>query len=170
MSAMAVGKAMVEKKLTGLRKLSTVVSLVMGLGFFVLFGTLAVIVPKEFPMWGRAIWAIGSVFGLTFAGLAVLVLKKGTVNLKTDDMAMAGLGWGLIVIMATITLVFSGQLPDRSIAIKMLVSLLIFEVAAAVGLLKAIIERSEVKTREKLLKIEYHLAEISEKMEKNQEK
>lgn len=163
-------QAMVEKKLTGLRKLGTVVSLVMGLGFFILFGTLAVIVPKEFPMWGRAIWAIGSVFGLTFAGLAVLVLKKGTVNLKTDDMAMAGLGWGFIVIMATITLVFSGQLPDRTIAIKMLVSLLIFEVAAAVGLLKAIIERSEVKTREKLLNIEYHLAEISEKMEKNQEK
>ena len=163
-------QAMVEKKLTGLRKLGTVVSLVMGLGFFVLFGTLAVIVPKEFPLWGRAIWAIGSVFGLTFAGLAVLVLKKGTVNLKTDDMAMAGLGWGFIVIMATITLVFSGQLPDRTIAIKMLVSLLIFEVAAAVGLLKAIIERSEVKTREKLLKIEYHLAEISEKMEKNQTK
>jgi len=162
-------QAMVEKKLTGLRKLGTVVSLVMGLGFFVLFGTLAVIVPKEFPLWGRAIWAVGSVFGLTFAGLAVLVLKKGTVNLKTDDMAMAGLGWGFIVIMATITLVFSGQLPDRTIAIKMLVSLLIFEVAAAVGLLKAIIERSEVKTREKLLKIEYRLAEISEKIDKKPE-
>jgi len=162
-------QAMVEKKLTGLRKLGTVVSLVMGLGFFVLFGTLAVIVPKEFPLWGRAIWAVGSVFGLTFAGLAVLVLKKGTVHLKTDDMAMAGLGWGFIVIMATITLVFSGQLPDRTIAIKMLVSLLIFEVAAAVGLLKAIIERSEVKTREKLLKIEYRLAEISEKIDKKPE-
>jgi len=107
-------QAMVEKKLTGLRKLSTVVSLVMGLGFFVLFGTLAVIVPKEFPLWGRAIWAIGSLFGLTFAGLAVLVLKKGTVNLKTDDMAMAGLNWGFIVIMATIILVFSGQLPHRA--------------------------------------------------------
>jgi len=163
-------QAMVEKKLTGLRKLGTVVSLVMGLGFFVLFGTLAIIAPKEFPVWGRAIWAIGAVFGLTFAALAVLVLKKGTVNLKTDDMAMAGLSWGFIVIMATITLVFSGQLPDRTIAIKMLVSLLIFEVAAAVGLLKAIIERSEVKTREKILKIEYHLAEISGKMEKNQTK
>ncbi len=163
-------QAMVEKKLTGLRKSGTVVSLVMGLGFFTLFGTLAVIVPKEFPLWGRAIWALGSVFGLTLAGLAVLALKKGTVNLKTDDMAMAGLGWGFIVIITTITLVFSGQLPDRTIAIKMLVSLLIFEVAAAVGLLKAIIERSEVKTREKLLKIEYRLAEISEKMEKNQEK
>jgi choline-glycine betaine transporter len=142
----------------------------MGLGFFVLFGTLAFIMPKEFPSWGRAIWAIGSVFGLTFAGLAVLVLKKGTVNLKTDDLAGAGLGWGFIVIIATITLVFSGQLPDRTIAIKMLVSLLIFEVAAAVGLLKAIIERSEVKTREKLLKIEHRLIEIFEKMENNEQK
>lgn len=163
-------QAMVEKKLTGLRKLGTLVSLVMGLGFLVLGGTMAVIVPKEFPLWGRAIWALGSVFGLTLAGLAVLALKKGTVNLKTDDMSAAGLGWSFIIIVATITLAFSGQLSDRTIAIKMLVSLLIFEVAVAVGLLKAIIERSEVKTREKLLNIEYHLAEISEKMEKNQEK
>ena len=99
-----------------------------------------------------------------------VVGTNGVAFKVPDDMAMAGLGWGFIVIMATITLVFSGQLPDRTIAIKMLVSLLIFEVAAAVGLLKAIIERSEVKTREKLLKIEYRIAEISEKMEKNQEK
>ena len=59
-------QAMIEKKLTGLRKLGTVVSLVMGLGFFVLFGTLAVIVPKEFPLWGRAIWAFGALFGSDF--------------------------------------------------------------------------------------------------------
>ncbi|HUV40357.1 MAG TPA: hypothetical protein VMW23_01045 [Sedimentisphaerales bacterium] len=163
-------QAMVEKKLTGLRKLGTVVSLVMGLGFFVLFGTLAVIVPKEFPLWGRAIWAVGSVFGLTFAGLAVLVLKKGTVNLKTDERAMAGLGWGFIVIVTTIVLVFSGTLPDPLIGVRMIVYLLVFEVAAAVGLIKAFINRSDLKMREKLLEMEHHLAEMSEKMEKSRQK
>ena len=162
-------REMTEKKLTGLRKFGTIVSLCMGLGFFVLFGTLAVTVPKEFPLWCRAIWAIGSLFGLAFAGLSAWILKKGTLNLKTDDMAMAGLAWGFIVIMATITLVNAGKLPDPTIAIKMLVSVLIFEVMAAAGLLKAIIERSEVKTREKLLEIEYKLADIAEKMENKEE-
>ncbi len=160
-------KEMVEKKLTGLRKWGTIAGLVMGLGFFVLFGTLAIITPKEFPSWGRAIWAIGSLFGLAFAILSALVLKKGTVNLKTDDMAFAGLAWGFIVIVSTITLVNAGRLSDPTIAIKMLVSLLIFEVMAAAGLRKAIIERSGVNTREKLLEIEYRLADLAEKMENN---
>ena len=126
-------KEMFEKKLTGLKRWEYIVGLGMGLGFFVLFGTLAIIVPKEFPLWARSIWIFGAVFGLVFAGLSVWVLKKGTVNLKTDNMAAAGLGWGLIVIMAAVTLVFSGKFPDRTLGVHMLVSVLIFEVMAAAG-------------------------------------
>ncbi len=158
-------KEMFEQKLTGLQKWGNIVSLGMGLGFFVLFGTLAIIVPKEFPLWGRFIWIFGAVFGLVFAALSVWVLKKGTVNLKTDNMAAAGLGWAFIVIVATIVLVFSGRLPNPVTGVHMLVSVLIFEVMAAAGLLKAIIQRSEVNIREKLLEIEYRLAELAEKVE-----
>jgi len=156
-------KEMFEKKLTGLQKWGQVLGLAMGLGFFFLFGTLAIIVPKEFPLWGRAIWILGAVFGLLSAVLSVCVLKKGTINLKTDDMAAAGLGWAFIVIVATLVLVFSGKLPEPITGVRMLVSILIFEVMAAAGLLKAIIQRSEVNTREKLLEIEYRLAELAEK-------
>lgn len=158
-------KQMFEKKLTGLQKWGQVLGLAMGLGFFFLFGTLAVIVPKEFPLWGRAIWILGAVFGLVFAALSVWILKKGTVNLKTDDMAAAGLGWAFIVIVASIVLVHSGSLPEPITGVRMLVSILIFEVMAAALLLKAIIQRSEVNTREKLLEIEYRLAELAEKVE-----
>ena len=158
-------KEMFEQKLTGLQKWGQVLGLAMGLGFFFLFGTLAVIVPKEFPLWGRAIWILGAVFGLVFAALSVWILKKGTVNLKTDDMAAAGLGWAFIVIVASIVLVHSGSLPEPITGVRMLVSILIFEVMAAALLLKAIIQRSEVNTREKLLEIEYHLAELAEKVE-----
>jgi len=156
---------MFEKKLTGWERWGQVLGLAMGLGFFFLFGTLAIIVPKEFPLWGRFIWILGAVFGLAFAALSVWVLKKGTVNLKTDNMAGAGLGWGFIVIVATIVLVHSGDLPQPITGVRMLVSILIFEVMAAALLLKAIVQRSEVNTREKLLEIEYRLAELAEKVE-----
>ena len=41
---------------------------------------------------------------------------------------------------------------------------------AAAILLKAIIERSELNTREKLLEIEYRIAELAEKIEGRTEK
>ena len=156
---------MVEKKLIGWTKLSHIVGLIMGLGFAGLFGTLAVIVPKEFPLWGRFIWMLGAIFGLTFACMSAWILKKGTINLKKDEMAMAGSAWGFIVIVGTVVLVFSGRLPDPITGVHMLVYLLFFLVMAAVGLIKAFIQRSELNTREKLLEIEYRIAELAEKVE-----
>ena len=163
-------QAMVEKKLTGVTKLAHIGGLVMGLGFLIIFGTIAITAPKEFPLWGRFGFALGALFGLIFAVFEALLLKRGTINLKTDEVAMAGLSWGFIVIFATIVLVFSGKLPDPLKSVQMIVYLLVFEIMAAVGLIKAFINRSEVNTREKLLEIEYRLSEISEKIEKSQEK
>ncbi len=158
-------KKMLEKKLTGWTKVSQFVSLIMGLGFAVIFGTLAVIVPKEFPLWGRSIFALGALFGLVLIIVQVSILKKGKLDLKKDEIVGAGFGWAFIVIVATIVLVFSGKLPDRVIAVQMLVNLIFFEIAAAAGLIKAFIQRSELNTREKLLEIELCLAELSEKLE-----
>ena len=158
-------KEMFEKKLTHLKRWEYIIGLGMGLGFFVLFGTLAIIVPKEFPLWARSIWIFGAVFGLAFAALSVWVLKKGTINLKTDELSSAWLGWGFVVIVATIVLVYSGDLPEPIIGVRMLAGILIYEVAAGVLLLKAIVRRSELNTREKLLEIEYRLAELAEKVE-----
>jgi hypothetical protein len=159
---------MFEKKLTGFRKFGCVVGLAMGLGFAVLWGTLAVIVPKEFPLWGRFIWMLGAIFGLVIACMSAWTLKKGTINLKDDEMASAGLGWAFIVIAGTIALVFSGRLPDPIKGVHMLVYLLFFLVMAAVGLIKAFIKRSELNTREKLLEIEYRLAELAEQVKSKQ--
>jgi hypothetical protein len=157
--------AMVEKKLTGLRKFGCIVGLVMGLGFAGLFGTFAVITPKGFPLWGRSIWVLGAVFGLLIVVVEGSILRKGTINLKTDEMAMAGLGWAFIVIAGCIVLVFSGGLPDPLTGIRMLVSLLFFLVMAALFMIRAFVQRSELNTREKLLEIEYRLSELAEKIE-----
>jgi len=56
------------------------------------------------------------------------------------------------------------SLPEPITGVRMIVWMLVFEVAAGIFLLKAIIRRSEVNTREKLLEIEYRLAELAEKV------
>ena len=163
-------QAMVEKKITGVTKLAHICSLVMGLGFLALFGTVAIMAPKEFPLWGRSIFALGAIFGFIIIAFEAWLLKRGTIDLKKDEVAMAGLGWGFVVIVTTIVLVFSGKLPDPLIGIRMVVYLLFFEIAAGFMLNKAFMQRSELNTREKLLEIEHRLAEISEKIENNQQK
>lgn len=158
-------QAMVEKKLTGWTKLSHIIELIMGFVFTVIFGTVAVITPKEFPLWGRFIFALGAVFGLVIIGLEAGILKKGTVNLKKDEMASAGLAWCFVVIVGTILLVYSGRHPDPITGVHMLVSLLFFLVMVAVFMIRAFVQRSELNTREKLLEIEYRIAELAEKLE-----
>lgn len=162
--------AMIEKKLTGVRKWSHIGGLIMGLGFTVLFGTMAVIAPKGFPLWCRFGFAAGAVFGLAFAGFSAWILKKGTINLKKDTMIAAGLGWGFIMVFATLVLVYSGRLPDPITGVRMLAAVLVYEVAAAAMLLRVFIERSELNTREKLLEIEYRLAGIAEGITKQEQR
>lgn len=161
---------MVEKKLTGWTKLSHIIGLLIGLGFAGLFGTLAVIAPKGFPLWGRFLWGIGALGGLAIIAVEASILRKGTVNLKTDEMVMAKLPWCLLVVMGSILLAFSGSVSDRIRAVHMLVSFLFFFIMASVFMVQAFVQRSELNTREKLLEIEYHLAELAEKIEGKPEK
>lgn len=155
---------MVEKKLTGLTKLAHIVGLIMGLGFAGLFGTLAVIGEKGLPLWGRFVWGIGAVFGLAIIAVEASILRKGTVNLKTDEMVMAKLPWCFLVIMGSILLVFSGSVSEPIRAVRMLVSFLFFFIMAAVFMVQAFVQRSELNTREKLLEIEYRLAKLADKI------
>ena len=156
--------AMVEKKLTGLRKFGCIVGLAMGLGFAGLFGTFTVVAKQE-SLWLRLFFAIGAMFGLIIIATAVSVLKKGTINRKEDELASAWLGWCAILVVVIIVLVFGRGLTDPITRISAIASVLVFELMAATLLLKAIIQRSELNNREKLLEIEYRLAELAERIE-----
>lgn len=163
-------KEMTEKKLTGFEKWGQIFVLVMGLGFFVLFGIIAAFSSRGLALWGRFGFALGSFFGLVMVAMSVAILKKGTVDLKRDNMAFAMVPWCFIVIMATLALVNSGKLANPVKGVHMLVSILIFLVMASVFVIRAFIERSELNTREKLLEIEYRLADLAEKMETKENK
>ena len=154
-------QAMIEKKITGVQRFVWLASAIGGLAFAVLFGTLAVILPADFPWGGRAIFALGLLFGLGWAFLGIKIFRHGSINLKTDTWAAAGMAWGLPVIIVTFCMVSA---PDNIVGLRMILSGLVFLVMGALFLIQYYIERSELKTREKLLEIEFHLAELAESL------
>ena len=154
---------MLEKKLTGARRWVYIFWTVLGIGFTILFGTVAIIA-RELPLLGRLVFAVGAVFGLAWACLAGSILKRGVFDLKAHPKAMAGLSWGVVVIMVTLFMLIRGKLPDAIKGVQMVVNSLVFLMMAAVFMIFARINQAELNTREKLLEIELRLAEIAEKM------
>ena len=154
-------QAMYEKQLTGYRRGVWLVAAVMGVGFAMLFGTMAVIMPEGFPLLGRLGFAAGALFGLGWTVLGLRIFRRGSLNLKVVTLAAAGMGWGLPLTVAIILMISA---PDTLAGLRTVVSALAYLVMGAVFLLQYVIERSEYKTREKLLEIELRLAELAERV------
>jgi hypothetical protein len=154
-------RAMLEKQLTGVRRWVWGLAALMGVGFAVLFGTVAVMMPAEFPLWGRLGFAAGALFGVGWAALGIRVLRRGSIHLKLDTGAAAGMAWALPVTLLTLFMVSA---PDDVIGLRMILCGLVFLVMGVAFLLRHVIELSELKTREKLLQIEYRVAELSERI------
>jgi hypothetical protein len=153
-------QAMLEKQLIGMRRWVWLGSTVMGLGFAVLFGTLAVI-PMEIALWGRLIFAMGALFGIGWGLLGLKVFLRGSLDLKFDTSVANGMIWALPVLVVTVAMVFA---PENLVGLRMILSCLVFLVMGAMFLIRHIIEQSELKTREKLLEIEYRLAGLTDRM------
>ena len=157
-------KAMIEKQLTGTEKAGHILDLVLGIGFLVGFGCVAIFA-GGLPFFARAGFILGCLFGGAIAAMEITILRKGTTNLKVDSIAAAGTAWGFVVIITTLFLLNLDKFPDPT---RMLVVMIIFEIMAGLLLLKAYIERSEVRTQERLLEIKYQMAELTERLESKQ--
>jgi predicted membrane channel-forming protein YqfA (hemolysin III family) len=70
--------------------------------------------------------------------------------------------WGLAVLAVIMFSVMSLFVPDRIVGLWMMIFGLIVLVVGAVFLVRHGIAQSELRTREKLLEIEYRLAELAE--------
>ena len=161
-------QTIIEKPIRGVHKWEWIGATVLGIGFMLLFGTLAIIATK-IPILGRLGFAAGAVFGLAWAIMGIEILRRGSINLKTHTPAVAGMGWGLTVIVSTIALLTMGKEPRESlVGIRMCLSAVIFLVPAAMIMIHSRIQQSELKIREKLLEIECRLAELAENTEEDQ--
>lgn len=154
-------RAMLEKKLTPVQRWGYVFSAILGVVFLTVFG-IAAIVARELPILARLVFGLGAVFGLAWAAFAGSIAKRGTLNLRAHPTAMTGMAWGFVIILMTLLLLLGTRQPDSTRSVFVVVSGLVFLVMAAVFMIFNRIDQAELKTREKLLEIEYRVAEIAE--------
>jgi len=154
-------QAMFEKRLGPAQRWMWVFWTLFGLAQAIVFSWAAVASFGQLPGWGTLIFAIGVPFALATAGLSAWIAYTGRLLLKTHPPAIAGLMWVLIVILVTIFMVAA---PDSIVGLRMLLSGLIFLVMVAVFMLAGRTEQAELRTKEKLLEIEYRLADLSDRI------
>lgn len=152
-------QAMFNKPLTGVRRWSWLISGVVSSGLAVAFAAAALFAPAEFPLYARIGFVVGVLFAGAWAVIALRAFKRGSINLKTDLAMYYGLGWVFPVFLLTLFMVFA---PNDLVGLRMITCGIVFLIMGAAGLLRGVVECSELQTREKLLEIEYHLAEIEE--------
>ena len=108
---------------------------------------MAVISYGRLPLWGTIGFCAGVVFGLAFGSLSGWIAWSGRIHLKSQPPAMAGMSWVIVIVMATLVLVFA---PDSIVGVRMIVSILPFLVMAAVFMLASCTEQAELRTKETL--------------------
>lgn len=153
--------AMFEKKLGKWGRRMWAFWTVFGLAQAVLFATVAVLTYGELPPWATAGFGLGVLFALGFAAVAGRIAWTGRLQLTKQPPAMVGLMWVFIVLYVTLLMVFA---PESMVGLRMLVTGLVFLLMAAVFLLAGRTEQAELRTKEKLLEIEYRLADLAEQL------
>ncbi|MEN6493434.1 MAG: hypothetical protein ABFD16_04005 [Thermoguttaceae bacterium] len=156
-------RAMLEKRITGTDRKVWLGGTVMSVVFAVLLGVFAIIPPlAEVPLLARLPVALGVLFCVGFAILGVRVLRRGSMDLKSDTSFLIGMTWGGVVLTVAMFMIMSLLIPDRIVGLWLSVFGVVVLVIGAVFLIRHGIAQSELRTREKLLEIEYRLAELVE--------
>lgn len=94
--------------------------------------------------------------------LGVRVLRRGSMDLKSDTSFIVGMTWGCVVLTVAMFMVMSLLMPDRIVGLWLSVFGVVVLIIGAVFLIRHAITQAELRTREKLLEIEYRLAELVE--------
>lgn len=156
---------MLEKTLTPAQKAGFGFTTLACLGWAVFCGYSAV-TQSSWPVIVRASFGFGSLFGLIGAFLVGKVFLRGRMHRRATPNAITGLVWGLVVIMMTIFLLFSGRQPDAVKSVYMVVSGLVYLVFASVFMIANRIDQAQIKTEEQFLELKLRLAELAEKVDR----
>ncbi len=153
---------MLEKKLNARMRAANIFALMLSVFFVGLFGYRMVF--ADIPILAKAGMAIGVLFSIGWIVLIVRILRRGSMKVKTDANAMTGLTWGFLVILITIFMLQAGRMDDPARGMSVVLNGLVFLVFGVVFLLQNTISQTSLQTREELLKIEYSLLDLEEKL------
>jgi hypothetical protein len=155
----------------------------MGVGFFILFSTVAIAVTwlePGFPLIGRLVFAAGALFGLAFAILFGLVLKKGSIRLgfwrnatlrqlRTVHPAAFGLTWAFCVLLTVACQIMGSQMPDTAKGNQMILGGIVAMVLFGIPIMiLSCATEAELLQREKFLQLELQLAELKDLIKSEQ--
>jgi Mn2+/Fe2+ NRAMP family transporter len=155
---------MTTKKLTARLRVAYGLGGILGLFLAGLLGYFAWTAPTGLPILGRLALVLGAVFGAAWAAMSGYVLKRGSLNLRTDENAAHGLLWVFMVLMLTVFLVIGAQAEDRVLGISMVLYGLVFFVVFAIPAFVSMrVNRMELGIREQLLRMEISMAEMAER-------
>jgi hypothetical protein len=159
-------QAMWERKLSSPRrawfKMLAIIMLAMG----IFFGCMAYLAPATLPPVARIAFVVGAVFCLASVFVIWQLARRGVMNLRTDPMRMAALGWAFVVMMVVVFMVISGMHPDSTRGLMLVINGIVFMIGAGLILIRTVIEQSELRTREKLLEIEYRLEQLTDEIKR----
>jgi len=155
--------AMLESPLNGSRKAGLVFGTIVGIGTAVLCAVLMIRF-RHAPAILPAGLAIGAIFGIAVAIVAGRILLRGTYRHRGDTVTQANVIWVFTVMLTTMLMLMEGLYSKTSV--RLTVFGIVFLIGAAVMLLRTVIEQSELRTREKLLEMQYEMAELKEAMRK----
>ena len=168
----ASARARYEKSLVGLiesplqwpRKAGLVFAMLISIGTLVLCAILAIRFRNE-PAVMLQGFALGGIFGIVGAILIGRILVRGAHHRRRDSVAQANLIWAFTVLMEVIFMEMDGPYPKSGG--RMTIFGLVFLIGGAVLLLRTVLEQSELRTREKLLEVQFDVAKMKEAIGKS---
>jgi peptidoglycan/LPS O-acetylase OafA/YrhL len=155
-------KNMLEKRLRPWQRVWWGWWALLGFGFMVGFGALALLTGPDLAWPGRIIFGFGSLFGAVWMIVCLGIVKKGTLHLRKDPFVLGGITWTFLVVVSVVALVVGGQTEDTAKGVLMIVSILVFLVMSGLMLTWGRIADSELRFRENFLRLELQLSELAE--------
>ncbi|MHB9029782.1 MAG: hypothetical protein ACYC9O_13530 [Candidatus Latescibacterota bacterium] len=153
-------RSMLEKKLNPMQRASNFFALIMSVAFVGFF--IYRLAFMDIPPIAKIGTGIGLLFSTGWIVLTIKILRRGSMNARTDSNAMAGLTWGFVVLLIVLFMFTAGRMGDQVRGISLVMNGLVFFIGGATFLLANNINQEELRTRESLLKIKYQIVDLAE--------
>jgi hypothetical protein len=118
------------------------------------------ITERDLPTLARVGLATGTLFGLSWLALFIVVLRRGSMDMLRDQRRMAQMVWVFTLLMVIFFVMVGMSSPDPTKGLLMIAQSLVFLISAAVYWLTICIQQSELSVKERLLRLELQLTEL----------
>ncbi|MEO6436756.1 MAG: hypothetical protein ABIP55_13490 [Tepidisphaeraceae bacterium] len=115
-------------------------------------------ITEKLPPAARMGLLLGAAFSAAWAFYLIRILRHGTMQMRIDPPAAAGMGFVFSLLMCVLFAV--SEMP----ADKVVLAGMLFLLPAGLILLRTVIEQAEMRTQERIVELEYKIARLSEKL------